>query len=83
MKEEKTQVQSVICSNCGGQLEINILKDSVECPFCGTNYLTADLLNESDSVKIEKIKSQTYKEVEFDKLKKKKKIWRNKKKEIV
>ena len=69
MSKEKTQAQSTICSNCGGQLEVNGLQETVECPFCGTSYSVADLLDESDAVRIEKIKSQTYKEVEADKIK--------------
>lgn len=69
MSKEKIQAQSTICSNCGGQLEVNGLQETVECPFCGTSYSVADLLDESDAVRIEKIKSQTYKEVEADKIK--------------
>ena len=69
MSKEKIQAQSTICSNCGGQLEVNGLQDTVECPFCGTSYSVSDLLDESDAVRIEKIKSQTYKEVEADKIK--------------
>ena len=69
MSKEKTQAQSTICSNCGGQLEVNGLQETVECPFCGTSYSVSDLLDESDAVRIEKIKSQTYKEVEADKIK--------------
>lgn len=69
MNDEKTQTQAILCSSCEGNLEIDESKDFVECPYCGTKYSTADLLKESDAVRVEKIKSETYKEVEANKIK--------------
>ena len=68
MSSEKTKVNSVVCSNCGGQLEIDGLQENIECPYCGTTYAVSELLNESDAVRIEKIKSNAYKDVEMGKL---------------
>ncbi len=65
---ETTKNKSVICSNCGGQVDINTLEESVECPFCGTKYAVSDLLNESDAVRIEKIKTNAQQKMEKEKL---------------
>ena len=56
MNEEKTKAKTIVCSNCGGQLDVDGLKENIECPYCGTAYAVSELLNESDAVKIEKIK---------------------------
>ena len=65
---ETTKNKSVVCSNCGGQIDINTLEESVECPFCGTKYAVSDLLNESDAVRIEKIKTNAQQKMEKEKL---------------
>lgn len=65
---ETTKNKSVVCSNCGGQIDINTLEESVECPFCGTKYAVSDLLNESDAVRIEKIKTNAQQKIEKEKL---------------
>lgn len=69
MGNEKLKTQSTICTNCGGQLDIDNLKDIVECPFCGTSYQVNELINESDAVRIEKIKTNAQQEIEKEKLK--------------
>lgn len=48
----------IICSNCGGQLKIDELQEFTECPYCGTRYAVADLLNESEAVRLEKMKAR-------------------------
>ena len=68
MNHEKTKA-STVCANCGGQLEIDATQETIECPYSGTDYSVSDLLNDSDAVRIEKIKQQTYKEIEADKIK--------------
>lgn len=65
---EKTKNLSVVCSNCGGQIDVNTMDEKVQCPYCGTNYVVSELLNESDEVRIEKIKSNTQKQIEQEKL---------------
>ena len=66
---EKTKNNSAICSNCGGQIDVNTLEEHVKCPFCGTKYAVSDLLNESDAVRIEKIKTNAQQKMEQEKLK--------------
>ena len=66
---ETTKNKSVVCSNCGGQIDVNTLEENVECPFCGTKYAVSDLLNESDAVRIEKIKTNAQQKMEQEKLK--------------
>ena len=64
MSNDKTKSLSLDCVNCGGKLKIDGSQEIVTCEYCGTSYSVADLLDESDSVRIEKIKYQTYKAVE-------------------
>ena len=69
MGNEKLKTKSTVCTNCGGQLNIDISKDTVECPYCGTSYQVNELINESDAVRIEKIKTNAQQEIEKEKLK--------------
>ena len=62
--KKKEEHSPIICKNCGGQLEIEHNKEYVECPYCGTTYSVSDLLGESEATRIERIKSNTIKEVE-------------------
>lgn len=64
MGNENVNSSAVFCSNCGGQLEIDTSKEYTECPYCGTKYSVPDLLGDTEAVRVEKIKSQAYKEVE-------------------
>lgn len=64
MGNENVNSSAVFCSNCGGQLEIDSSKEYTECPYCGTKYSVSDLLGDTEAVRVEKIKSQAYKEVE-------------------
>ena len=65
MNEEKTMApSSVVCTNCGGQLEFNGTQEHVECPYCGAKYSAAALLNESDTVRVEKIRAQAARDAE-------------------
>lgn len=49
------------CKNCNGDLLINRDRTMLKCPYCGTKYL----IKESDAVKIQKIQSQTQKDIEL------------------
>ncbi len=62
------KAKSAVCSNCGGQLNIDGLQDTVECPYCGTSFPISELIDESDAVRVEKIKQKTYKDIELEKL---------------
>lgn len=68
MISENKNLRPILCSRCNGQIDVDITLDTVECPYCGTNYSVSELLDESDEIIIEKIKSKTYKEVEQEKL---------------
>ena len=68
MNIETTKNKSFVCSNCGGQIDVNTLDENVECPYCGTKYSVSDLLNESDAVRIEKIKTNAQQKMEKEKL---------------
>lgn len=65
---EKTKNTSVVCQNCGGQIDVNALDETVECPFCGASYSVSNLLNESDAVRIEKIRTNAQQKIEQEKL---------------
>ena len=50
------------CNECGGTLELNEDRDIICCPYCGSK----ELIEESDEVKIERIKSKERIEIEKD-----------------
>ncbi len=66
---ETTNNKSVTCSNCGAQFDVNTLQENVACPYCGTKYEVSDLLNESDAVRIERIKLNAQQKSEQERLK--------------
>lgn len=49
------------CKNCNGDLEVDADKGEYICPYCGDKEKIVD----SDAVQIEKVKSNTYKEMEY------------------
>ena len=49
------------CKNCNGDLEVDADKGEYTCPYCGDREKILD----SDAVAIEKLKSNTYKEMEY------------------
>ena len=55
---------STNCKNCNGKIEIDADKEVTVCPFCGTKYATAEILRESDAVRLEKLKLQAERERE-------------------
>jgi len=63
MSTDKKGVQTYVlkCKSCGGPL--NMVKGSnlLVCPYCGSK----EIIEESDAVKIEKIRSDAYKSVEL------------------
>ena len=62
-KETITTVQ-MKCKSCGGLLDVKEDALVLECPFCNSK----EMIVESDSVTIERIKSRTHKDIEFAKL---------------
>ncbi len=56
------------CANCGATLDINQSKETTVCPYCRASFNTSELLGESDELKIEKMKTEAYKDIESKKL---------------
>lgn len=52
------------CKNCNGVMTIDNEKEILSCPFCGSK----EVIDDSDEVTIERIRSNAYKEVEFRKM---------------
>lgn len=52
------------CKNCNATMEVNADTQEVTCPYCGYKEKILD----SDAVAVEKIKSNTYKEMEYARL---------------
>lgn len=46
---------SLKCKNCGATMEVDPVKRIRYCPYCGS----ADLIEESDAVKISKLNNET------------------------
>lgn len=67
MSNEKQNGASFICKSCGAKLNVDVSQVMAICDHCGNSVLVSELLNESDEVKIQKIKSQAYKDVEMGK----------------
>lgn len=55
---------SLKCKECGGVLEVDADREVLSCPYCGSK----ELFLESDEVKIERIRSKAYTDVELKKL---------------
>lgn len=64
MGNENVNSSAFFCSTCGGQLEIDTTKEYTECPYCGTKYSVSYLLGDTEAVRVEKIKSRAYQDVE-------------------
>lgn len=54
----------MVCSKCNGTMTVDEKNNSMVCPYCGSK----ELILESDQVKVEKIRTEARKEVEFKKL---------------
>ena len=52
------------CLNCGGILELEQNRAVLSCPYCGTK----ELIPENDTVRIERIKANTYRDIELEKI---------------
>lgn len=53
---ENNENARLMCSNCGGILEIDPEKTTVVCSFCGSCFSVSDLLGESERIQIERIR---------------------------
>ncbi len=57
------------CNSCSAPLEINLDEETVVCPYCGTVHSVSSLLNETENLQAERIKTKAYKDIEKEKLK--------------
>lgn len=57
------------CKNCNATMEVDASKHEAVCPYCGAKEKILD----SDAVAVEKIKSNTYKEMEYARMEKEEK----------
>lgn len=65
---EDNKSNSLKCPACGGGIAINVNNQISVCPYCGTEFSTEILLGLSDEARIEKAKTEAYKNVEKEKL---------------
>lgn len=61
------EVKVKVCPNCGGKLELDKNEEKAVCQYCGTEIDAGAVLNESDAVKIEKMKVKAQKDMELSK----------------
>lgn len=61
--ESNVKMVHLKCRECNGVMEVDPNTNTLVCPFCESK----DVIIESDNVKIEQIKSDTYKTVELSK----------------
>lgn len=52
------------CKSCNGQLQLNPDAETTVCPYCGTSYITAQLMGESENTRMERIRIRTEKEMQ-------------------
>ena len=64
MKSNK-KYSGIVCPNCGGTLSVDESDETLVCQFCGAVHQVADLLDESDEVRAQRIRSDAYKDVEL------------------
>ena len=68
VSEQKVSGEKTIklrCKDCNGIMEVDSNNQQLICPYCGSKELIID----SDAVAVEKIRSNTYKEVEYERIK--------------
>lgn len=67
-QENQASIKSRIqlrCKHCDGIMEVDPDRPIIYCQYCGSK----ELLNESDKVTVQRIKSKTHKEIELERLK--------------
>lgn len=63
-RKSRSGTKGIVCPNCGGTIKTGIDKETAECPYCGVVHHISDLLEESDIVRAQRIKSDAYREVQ-------------------
>lgn len=44
-KEKKTNLVPAVCTQCGGQLEVDPQQQAAVCPYCGTPFIVEKAIN--------------------------------------
>ncbi len=66
-EKQRQKVTSLVCPTCGGSLKIDEAQEKAVCEYCGGEFDVDNMLDESEAVRVQKIKSQAYKDVETSK----------------
>lgn len=61
----QVKMKQLRCQSCGGELSVNGNQQLLLCPYCGSK----ELIIESDAIRVAKITSDTYRDIEFEKQK--------------
>lgn len=62
-KEKPVLTKRLECQHCGGIMDVDETRNVKVCPYCGSK----ELVEESDQVTMQRIKSHAWKEVQKDK----------------
>ena len=62
-KEKPVLTKRLECRHCGGIMDVDETRNVKVCPYCGSK----ELVEESDQVTMQRIKSHAWKEVQKDK----------------
>lgn len=62
-KEKPVLTKRLECQHCGGIMDVDETRNVKVCPYCGSK----ELVDESDQVTMQRIKSHAWKEVQKDK----------------
>lgn len=62
-KEKLVLTKRLECQHCGGIMDVDETRNVKVCPYCGSK----ELVEESDQVTMQRIKSHAWKEVQKDK----------------
>ena len=55
------RIMHLKCGSCGGTMMVDVDRPILTCPYCGAS----DLINESDNVTIQRVKSKAYRDVQL------------------
>lgn len=74
MEEKRIEL---VCKKCGGTMVVDAERPIISCPYCGCS----EMIIEGDSVKVERIRSATFKEMEETRINREREIEEKKYKE--
>ena len=61
--DDKTERVQLKCRECGGVMTADSSNKTLHCPYCGSS----EVIVYGDAVEVERIKNDTYKEMEYKK----------------